>query len=245
MTKRIKLVDDVLAGFAVSLSEEDRSKLQWFGKYYVYVLIYPKDTIFYVGKGYRYRILTHLRPSVDNTSPRYRVIHQILESGGEIGMRKFAYFAEEKDAYRIEMLLIDYLKLENLTNNRCGHGKKQSPKPPNPLIKPPIMEITKEQIGERKTIAEAVNATGLDHWRLRYACCMGVIPACQCKKRWYIDTKSEQFQRWCLVLNIYLKLLDSVYALYYVRVRGKSNHGEDHDTSISQNDIETTFATDG
>ena len=103
------------------------------GPYYVYVLIDPTDdTIFYVGKGSRQRLLAHGREAdltVDERprSAKVRRIRQIRQAGGEPRIDVIRHGLDEGAALLVEAALID--TLEGLTNAVDGHGAERGRKP--------------------------------------------------------------------------------------------------------------------
>jgi hypothetical protein len=91
------------------------------GKYYVYVLMRPNGSVFYVGKGTRGRIDDHEREARQGAqSHKCSVIRKIWMEGGQIIKQKVAFFDNEEDAYELEKLLIAFFGRKNLTNITDG-----------------------------------------------------------------------------------------------------------------------------
>lgn len=88
-------------------------------KYYVYTLAYPDGNVFYVGKGYRYRINQHESDARRGVSSRKcDVIRQIWERGGKILKTKVKEGLTEEEALTEEYQLILQYGAENLTNEK-------------------------------------------------------------------------------------------------------------------------------
>jgi hypothetical protein len=97
--------------------------------YFVYLLCNPESSsIFYVGKGKGKRPFHHAREK-KHTGARINVkkheaIDKIVKSGAEIQILYFAIDLKEKDAYRIEKLLIKRIGRQHLTNILSGFNKQ-------------------------------------------------------------------------------------------------------------------------
>jgi hypothetical protein len=91
-------------------------------KWYVYELVDPRsNTVFYVGKGTKDRILDHEREAKRGVcSEKTNKINEILASKNEVGKRKVAYFCDEQAAYDHETEVIASYGLDNLTNIMPG-----------------------------------------------------------------------------------------------------------------------------
>jgi uncharacterized protein len=103
------------------------------GPYYVYVLVDPTDeSVFYVGKGSKQRLLAHGRQADltgDTSSRASKVgrIRAIREAGSEPRVDVVRHGLNESQAYQVEAALIDCL--DRLTNAAGGHGVEQGRKP--------------------------------------------------------------------------------------------------------------------
>ena len=103
------------------------------GPYYVYVLVDPVDeSVFYVGKGSKQRLLAHGREAdlaVDagRVSSKLHRIRAIRETGYEPRVDVVRHGLDESQALLVEAALID--SLEGLTNAADGHGAAQGRKP--------------------------------------------------------------------------------------------------------------------
>lgn len=103
------------------------------GPYYVYVLVDPTDeSVFYVGKGSRQRLLMHGREAdlILDARPRsskVRRIRAIREAGHEPRVDVVRHGLDEPQALLVEAALIDCL--DGLTNAVEGHGSEQGRKP--------------------------------------------------------------------------------------------------------------------
>jgi len=88
--------------------------------YYVYLYVDPRDgRPFYVGKGQRERILSHL--SEKGESRKIRTIAELRAAGLEPRLEVLAHgLADEETALRIEAAVIDLLGLDDLTNLARG-----------------------------------------------------------------------------------------------------------------------------
>jgi uncharacterized protein len=103
------------------------------GPYYVYVLVDPVDeSVFYVGKGSKQRLLAHGREAdlaVDSRrgSSKLHRIRAIRETGYEPRVDVVRHGLDESQALLVEAALID--SLDGLTNAADGHGATQGRKP--------------------------------------------------------------------------------------------------------------------
>jgi hypothetical protein len=123
-------LDAEVAAFIDSLPDGDRSRFVnriikqelelevLSGKFYVYVLMRPDGSIFYVGKGQRNRINEHEIEArrEEAQSDKVKVIREVWAEGKEILKQKIAFFDVEQDAYDLETCLIKFFGMENLTN---------------------------------------------------------------------------------------------------------------------------------
>lgn len=91
-------------------------------EYYVYELIDPRDlTVFYVGKGKRWRLYQHEKEARSGKfSPKCAKIREILAAGHSIKYNFVKYFGDEAKAYAFEAKHIKQIGLENLTNLAPG-----------------------------------------------------------------------------------------------------------------------------
>lgn len=105
---------------------EVADRLGW----YVYVYVDPRDRrIFYVGKGRRGRVLTHL--TAQGESRKVRTIEELRTAGLEPRLEVLAHgLADEETAYRVEAAVIDSLGLERLTNEVRGWRSVQTGRMP-------------------------------------------------------------------------------------------------------------------
>ena len=103
------------------------------GPYYVYVLVDPTDeSVFYVGKGSKQRLLAHGREAdltgdASSTSSKVGRIRSIREAGSEPRVDVVRHGLDESQALQVEAALIDCL--DGLTNAAEGHGVDQGRKP--------------------------------------------------------------------------------------------------------------------
>ena len=103
------------------------------GPYYVYVLVDPTDeSVFYVGKGSRQRLLAHGRQAdlagdTSSRSSKVGRIRAIREAGSEPRVDVVRHGLSESQAYQVEAALIDCL--DGLANAAGGHGAEQGRKP--------------------------------------------------------------------------------------------------------------------
>jgi len=103
------------------------------GPYYVYVLVDPSDeSVFYVGKGSKQRLLAHGRAAdlaVHEAPKSGKVlrIRAIRSAGHEPRVDVVRHGLEESQALLVEAALID--SFDGLTNVAGGHGVGQGRKP--------------------------------------------------------------------------------------------------------------------
>jgi len=99
------------------------------GRYYVYLLCYPNEKVFYVGKGTGRRVDAHERicrlilkkNKMTLLSHKDKVMIEIWDTGGEV-LKKIVFRTDdEQEAFRIESMIIDHFGLERLTNETYGH----------------------------------------------------------------------------------------------------------------------------
>ena len=100
-------------------------------QYYVYVLLDPRDgSVFYVGKGKQERALAHvaevislINSNIPLESKKHLRIKEILDSGQQPKQLVVARFDDEKKAFAVESVLINYVyDFTKLTNAVRGHG---------------------------------------------------------------------------------------------------------------------------
>jgi uncharacterized protein len=101
-------------------SKDDRKS------FYTYLLIDPRDSsVFYVGKGTRSRCDQHegetKRGAVVNAR-KFDRIREIIKAGSKIVSVAFSRHAEDRDALRMEKVLIQKLKPLGLTNFANGRN---------------------------------------------------------------------------------------------------------------------------
>ncbi|NLI94066.1 MAG: hypothetical protein GX434_18260 [Peptococcaceae bacterium] len=92
--------------------------------YYVYYLVDPRtDIIFYVGKGKGNRVFQHVKGiSEENTfSEKINIIKEIISYGLEVKYIVLRHGLTEKEAFEVESAVIDFVGLEQLTNEVYGH----------------------------------------------------------------------------------------------------------------------------
>jgi Xaa-Pro aminopeptidase len=101
--------------------------------FYVYILVNSNDNnIFYVGKGKRSRCTAHIRNAIKGGKRgSYHVhnkIRKILDSGGEVKIKKIFFTDNQDVAYAEEMRIIQDIGLDNLTNITLGgNGSRGHP----------------------------------------------------------------------------------------------------------------------
>lgn len=97
-------------------------------KYYVYVLLDPKDNKpFYVGKGMGNRVFNHLDcvlSDIDTSNAKYDIIRKIIKSGQTVKHVLVRHGLSESEAFQIEATLIDTLSYCGilLSNISGGHN---------------------------------------------------------------------------------------------------------------------------
>jgi uncharacterized protein len=103
------------------------------GPYYVYVLVDPSDeSVFYVGKGSKQRLLAHGREAdltlgAKPRSSKVRRIHAIREAGYEPRVDVVRHGLDESQALLVEAALID--SLDGLENAAGGHDSQLGRQP--------------------------------------------------------------------------------------------------------------------
>ena len=92
--------------------------------YYVYTLADPEGKVFYVGKGQGNRVFAHVSESLANPSPKDKLatIREIHERGGQVRHEIVRHGLDESAAFEVESALIDYIGLDDLTNEVAGAG---------------------------------------------------------------------------------------------------------------------------
>ena len=97
-------------------------------KYYVYVLLDPKDNKpFYVGKGIDNRVFNHLDcalTDIDTSNAKYDRIREVIQSGQTVKHVIVRHGLTESEAFQIEATLIDTLTYCGLllSNIAGGHN---------------------------------------------------------------------------------------------------------------------------
>jgi uncharacterized protein len=92
--------------------------------YYVYCLIDPETNgVFYVGKGTGNRIFAHINSAISSPleSDKLDKIRSIQSKGLQVEHTIIRHGLTEKEAFEIEAALIDFIRLEGLTNIVGGH----------------------------------------------------------------------------------------------------------------------------
>jgi hypothetical protein len=124
-------------------------------KYYVYVLMRPDGTVFYVGKGQGNRINDHERDAKKGAeSLKCDIIRKIWSEGGSVLKQKVAFFDLKNDAYALESLLIDFFGIENLANYADGRKDRSV------CIQAQITRAMKEQI-EKEAAASGMSVSDI------------------------------------------------------------------------------------
>jgi hypothetical protein len=94
-------------------------------KYYVYFLRDPRGAkkVFYIGKGVGNRVFEHVTCALkaSTESEKYDQIRSILDSGEIVEHFILRHGLEEKEAFEIEAAMIDFIGLENISNEQGGH----------------------------------------------------------------------------------------------------------------------------
>lgn len=99
-------------------------------KYYVYVLIDPRDNkIFYVGKGNSNRVFSHIEESIESLrdTGKLETIRAIKRNNQEVKHYIIRHGLEESEALLVESVLIDFLtfkdflEVSKITNIVAGH----------------------------------------------------------------------------------------------------------------------------
>ena len=107
-------------------SQKTREEL----KYYVYVLINPRDNkIFYVGKGKANRVFSHIDESIENPrkTEKLETIRAIKNNNEEVKHFIIRHGLEENEAFLVESVLIDFLtfkdfaEVSKITNIMAGY----------------------------------------------------------------------------------------------------------------------------
>lgn len=100
------------------------SECQTIDKWYVYAYYDPKDSKpFYIGKGMDLRAFSHINGCGSHKTNRK--IEAIRKRGEEPLIEIIARGLSEKVALFVEMSLIEYIGIDNLTNKQRGHGYKK------------------------------------------------------------------------------------------------------------------------
>jgi len=98
--------------------------------YYVYLLTDPRNNkVFYVGKGKGNRINQHLLGALDdrtNETEKIKRIRDIEKLGLKIKMEILRHELNEGEAFAVESAMIDYLGINNLTNEVSGHHSQDN-----------------------------------------------------------------------------------------------------------------------
>lgn len=103
-----------------------QNELKVLEKYYVYVLIDPRnEKVFYVGKGQDDRLFHHekeVERGADE-APKHKKILEIKLSGKQVKKVVVGRFDTHQEALSVECVLIHWVYgIENLTNIASGHG---------------------------------------------------------------------------------------------------------------------------
>ncbi len=100
-------------------------------KYYVYLLIDPRDNkIFYVGKGNGSRVFSHINEAVENPkeTDKLDTIRAIKHDNQNVKLYIIRHGLEENEAFLLESVLIDFLtfrdfaEVAKITNIASGHN---------------------------------------------------------------------------------------------------------------------------
>lgn len=93
-------------------------------QYYVYFLQDPRNQeVFYVGKGVGNRVFEHLNGAIesDAETDKLDTIREILASGNTVKHFILRHGLEESVAFEVEASMIDFIGLNNLSNQQGGH----------------------------------------------------------------------------------------------------------------------------
>jgi hypothetical protein len=92
------------------------------GKYYVYLLVDPRNGLpFYVGKGKGRRCHQHRAEALEGRrGARYNVIREIIVAGLQVEIRRVRWFADSRAALEYEAEMIWTIGPRNLTNKSLG-----------------------------------------------------------------------------------------------------------------------------
>ena len=99
--------------------EQFSQKTQEELKFYVYILIDPRDNkIFYVGKGYGNRVFSHINEAIvnPNESEKLEIIRAIKKSNLNVKHTIIRHGLEEDEALLVESVLIDFLTFKDSTD---------------------------------------------------------------------------------------------------------------------------------
>ena len=128
-------------------------------KFYVYVLIDPRDNeVFYVGKGTGERVLQHsLDAAKEHISETAKLnqIRKIADQGLEETRLIVGRFETSEEAHAVESILIHWTYgIENLTNDVSGHGgdyvRPKGVTDPLPGIDIPELSFSESEKEKRK-----------------------------------------------------------------------------------------------
>jgi len=134
------------------------------GKYYVYMLLRPNNSVFYIGKGLGLRINNHFTPQrINNGSIKSNIIKKY--GVGNIKRQIISYHDSEEEAYNLEEYLISYYGvmaeggvLSNVSKTRYdypdkvkGYIAKNLPSLPTKYTEQQILEVYHLYYKEGKT----------------------------------------------------------------------------------------------
>lgn len=125
--------------------------------YYVYCLVNPIDNqIFYVGKGNGNRVFEHVKCASkhNNKSDKLDIIREINKQGMEVRHYILRYGLTEKEAFEVESALIDFIGLDNLSNEIKGFHSYQGKIECNELN---ILYAAEECLVEDKVLIIKIN----------------------------------------------------------------------------------------
>ena len=94
-------------------------------KYYVYCLRDPDtNETFYIGKGIGNRVFSHANGELekDKNYEKIDIIKSIRKKGKQVDHWIIRHGLSEKEAFEVEAALIDFIGLDNLSNNVKGHN---------------------------------------------------------------------------------------------------------------------------